>query len=290
MRRKIKSKISILLVLLVALSTLFSYGFDQLAIGQEDGLRIENIKHSNLQIEINLKNSLNNQLQDIYDGNNKIIEKSLKLRNVWIKSYLAINLKKNKKLNFNKFFIDLKLSEKNIVKYSLIENFITGMRDNYYFCEKISNFYQRSDIFMIKKKYHQKCAGEYKTIINAYSDQLNNKDIIYSNFLENKAYEKEKFDQITKTLNEEHWLDINFLTLMLYKELGKKNTSLIDDFKILDTQIGELLKEDSLTLQNIEKLSSNKNYFILLSIITQILSLLFLLVLFRNLLLNNLFK
>ena len=58
---------------------MFSYGFDQLAIGQEDGLRIENIKHSNLQIEINLKNSLNNQLQDIYDGNNKIIEKSLKL-------------------------------------------------------------------------------------------------------------------------------------------------------------------------------------------------------------------
>ena len=54
MRRKIKSKISILLVLLVALSTLFSYGFDQLAIGQEDGLRIENIKHSNLQIEIYL--------------------------------------------------------------------------------------------------------------------------------------------------------------------------------------------------------------------------------------------
>ena len=136
MRRKMKSNISFFLVFMVASFTLLSYIFDQLAIGQEDRLRMQIINQSNLDAKINHINSTYNQILDIHNSNNKIIEKSLKLRNIWIKSYLIINSKEKKDSGFNKFFLNTKSSEKTIIMDNLIMDFIRGMRDNYYFCEK----------------------------------------------------------------------------------------------------------------------------------------------------------
>jgi hypothetical protein len=287
MRRKMKSNISFFLVFMVASFTLLSYIFDQLAIGQEDRLRMQIINQSNLDAKINHIDSTYNQILDIHNSNNKIIEKSLKLRNIWIKSYLIINSKEKKDSGFNKFFLNTKSSEKNIIMDNLIMDFIRGMRDNYYFCEKISNIYSRIDFFIDKKKYSSKCVGLYKTIIKSYTNELNNSDVKYSNFLEDSVWKEDKFNNITKTFNEGHWLDVNFLTLMLIKYFDEANIMLTEDLDKLDNEYNDLNEKKKLNLEKIKNLSSMKNYFILLSIITQILSLLSLLFFFRNLLLKN---
>ena len=73
MRRKMKSNISFFLVFMVASFTLLSYIFDQLAIGQEDRLRMKIINQSNLDAKINHIDSTYNQILDIHNSNNKII-------------------------------------------------------------------------------------------------------------------------------------------------------------------------------------------------------------------------
>ena len=52
MRRQLKSNKSMFLIVIIAIFTLSSYFFDQMAIRQEDNLRNSQIKLENLNVEI----------------------------------------------------------------------------------------------------------------------------------------------------------------------------------------------------------------------------------------------
>ena len=83
-----------------------------------------------------------------------------------------------------------------------------------------------------------------------------------------------------------HWYDIHQLTLLSIENLDNNRHEIRDNIDFIDKLREE--KEELILkkIENLKRISSNKNGYILLSIISQILSLLFLLFLFRGLILN----
>ena len=65
MRRQLKSNKSIIIIVIIAIFTLSSYFFDQMAIRQEDNLRNSQIKLENLNVELDNLNSISSQLYSI---------------------------------------------------------------------------------------------------------------------------------------------------------------------------------------------------------------------------------
>ena len=98
MRRKLNNN-SIILIVVIALFTLFSYSFDQLVIRNEDKLRNLQIKLDNLNTEIETYNSVDLQLMTLSD---LILTEYSNLRRsnkYWLKSIL-INTDHEKTNNF----------------------------------------------------------------------------------------------------------------------------------------------------------------------------------------------
>ena len=84
-----------------------------------------------------------------------------------------------------------------------------------------------------------------------------------------------------------NWLDLNRFTILLIENL-ENNTEFVDeDIKYVE----KLTKEDEKILDDkfvdLKTVSFRKNYLILFSILSQILSLLFLLLLFRSFLITK---
>ena len=79
MRRNTLNKFSIILILLVAISTLASYVFDQLAIQTEDKIRKTNIKLDNQKIAIYKFSNLISDFNTINE-NSKLITYSNQIR------------------------------------------------------------------------------------------------------------------------------------------------------------------------------------------------------------------
>jgi CHASE3 domain sensor protein len=67
MRRLINNKISIMLIIIIAIFTIFSYLFDQLVIREEDNYRTTQIKFENLNTKLSTLNSISTQLTNAYD-------------------------------------------------------------------------------------------------------------------------------------------------------------------------------------------------------------------------------
>ena len=97
-------------------------------------------------------------------------------------------------------------------------------------------------------------------------------------------FDDKKSEEAVKTFIIKNWFDINKYSNLLLNKLDELNYIPLDDGYLIDDLI---YKNEELRYQIIEdltKISSKKNYFILASIISQITSLLFLLILFKNLL------
>ena len=81
MRRAYNNKISILLIIIIAIFTILSYFFDQLVIRNEDKLRNAEISFNNSTQKIIKLNSISSQLQAAYDYSDqkfKVIESTQK--------------------------------------------------------------------------------------------------------------------------------------------------------------------------------------------------------------------
>jgi len=289
MRRKIIDNKAIALIVIIAFFTILSYLTDQLAIRQEDNLRINKIKLNDLNTKEIEYDSLINQLSSISRRSSIIVQNSLRNKNLWIKSYLAINLKNSKQIKYKEYFKNINDAEKNIIKVAMIDNFVTSMRDNFYIERKLGDIYWRNkEVFDVTnwEEFEEEFQGLYdiKRVIKENSNQLFHKTTdFYSNFLIEYEWDGEKLEKNLKEFDKERWLDINLLTIKLIQNIDIKNLDIEKNKDFLENEKSKNKKLKSETLEAISSQSSLKNYFILSSIISQVLSLLFLLIFFRYL-------
>ena len=274
MRRKLNNN-SIILIVVIALFTLLSYSFDQLVIRNEDKLRNLQIKLENLNTEIETYNSVDLQLITLSD---LILTEYSNLRRsnkYWLKAIL-INTD-HEKSNI--------LLENNIKKFSentnldlpyqrYVEHFYSVI---VFFNDEIRNKY--ADIHWWNKKIFTGEVFEisYIDVFDEIKKDLKNKDLNFYVDLVNT----DSMDEVLKKAQLSDWHDIYIFSHAIIKNLTKYYGYIEMDLKRIETYLerSETLRIN--TIEEISKVSTFKNYFILSSIISQILSLLFLLILFR---------
>ena len=125
---------------------------------------------------------------------------------------------------------------------------------------------------------------DFSVIFDEIKPLLVNKNFLRYAEIVNKA---DKFDEAYDNFTIQDWADFHKYTYNLINNLEFYYNIIADDIKYLE----ELFEKDenirNSLIEKITTTNSRKNYFILSSIISQILSLLALLILFRVLLLNN---
>ena len=274
MRRKLNNN-SIILIVVIALFTLLSYSFDQLVIRNEDKLRNLQIKLDNLNTEIETYNSVDLQLITLSD---LILTEYSNLRRsnkYWLKAILIntdheksnILLENNIKKFSENTNLDLPYQRYSEHFYSIIVFFNDEIRNKY------------ADIHWWNKKIFTGEVFEisYIDVFDEIKKDLKNKDLNFYVDLVNT----DSMDEVLKKVKLSDWHDIYIFSHAIIKNLTKYHGYIEMDLKRIETYLerSETLRIN--TIEEISKVSTFKNYFILSSIISQILSLLFLLILFR---------
>ena len=283
MRRGKLTNANLILIIMVAIFTLLSFISDQWVIRKEDDLRQVNIKYNNTLTKIQSYNSLRHSLLMLGIRANILIDSYLFKRNLWIKGLiLAESDKKHGKL-----FTARKLNYKWDLKYYLTQDLVDMFIYTKSLRDELYHIRGWLDPVFIKdmgksEKIHKKLDGIF------YLDEVFKENIDEFFFKNEKFYDnalRDIDDARSKALNSfklKNWVDINRYTILCAESLFKDSKHLEDyvdyfDKLVLDneeTLNGIFIKQKEITLL--------KSSLILISILTQILALLFLLFLFRN--------
>ena len=293
MRRNLNSGKFVYLILLVAFFTLASYFFDQLVIRKEDNLRNLKIKLTNTNITIDNISNVISELTSVQEFTSTSYVRLKKTSNYWFKNLLLINhdsipvdIKRNIVSNFE--------SESDaiwMIKTRFLELYKDIIWTHNSSRKNLENIYQwQQSLF---PKYFESVDGityskfpdiDFSVIFDEIKPLLVNKNFLRYAEIVNKA---DKFDEAYDNFTIQDWADFHKYTYNLINNLEFYYNIIVDDVKYLE----ELFEKDenirNSLIEKITTTNSRKNYFILSSIISQILSLLALLILFRVLLLNN---
>ena len=288
MRRK-KENLTLILIIFVAFFTLLSYVFDQLVIRKEDSIRNKTIELRNLNYELTTLNSLSMQVEDISYSINRFLEEFFVKRNYWLKNFLLLYRYDLNKVEFKKNYRDSGNDILNWVKYQMIKRLDDARSKSH------STYFDLTQLVINYPKYFDKWIKEYEideqnNFLQSFTDY---KKIFNKN---SNIFYKKEFDfyyslfdyepDLMPDLLSDEWIDLaNFTTLILLN-LDKNEKQLRDKIEFFEDESEELSNLVEKKTQKIKQESSLKNYFILLSIICQILSLFFLLLLFKNILKN----
>ena len=296
MRRVLKNKISIILIILVAIFTLSSYFFDQLVIRQEDNLRNSQIKFENLNTKIVNLNSISMQLTTASDA---ALEKTIffrRHRNYWLKNILLITNYDVYPYLQDKEIINTFNDEPEYINALIKYRFIDHYRDLVVEINKHENklhniygwnigFFPQYSFKSNGKEYYNGPEVSYEELFNKNIDLFNFKEFNkYVNLTIEDKYKEEAINNFTI----KDWLDVHKFTYILTNKLDELAKIPLEDSYLIDELILEKETLRYTLLESIRNVSVKKNYFILASIICQITSLLFLLILFRSLIKNKL--
>ena len=290
MRRGKINNMSIFLIFTVALFTILSYASDQYVVRYEDKFRDTNIDYNNLRTKIISYTSISQSLDDTEIEANNTIENSLRQRHIWIKSlilissdYKIINRKKIKKS-----FINPSTTEYNI-KIDLINDFGRIYKQSSYIAYQIDTIFNWN--YELFKKYFVIQDGEtffegiahdfvdLDKIFKENIDEFYYKDIdLYKDMLFSDKTREAALANFTL----KNWLDLNRFTILLIENLENNIELIAENVDYVD----KLTEEDEKNLEDkfvdLKTVSFRKNYLILFSILSQVLSLLFLLLLFKS--------
>lgn len=295
MRRSLKNKFSIILIIIIAIFTLLSYFFDQLVIRQEDNLRNSQIKFENLNTTIANLNSISWQLIDASDTASLRIIHFKRYQNYWLKNILLITSYDSYPYLTDKEIIDTFNDEpkyiNELIKYRFLDYYRDIVVEINKFEKKIHNIYGWNLGYFPQysfksdgKEYYDGPEVSYSEIFNKNIDLFNFKEFDkYADLTIENKYKEEAVNDFTI----KNWLDIHKFVYILTNKLEELAKITLEDSYLIDDLILEKETLRYVMLEIIKNISTKKNYFILLSIICQITSLLFLLVLFRSLIKNN---
>ena len=280
MRRGNLNKFSYILIIVSAIFTIVSYISDQLVIRYENNLRLNKFDYQNLDTEIKSLEMISKSLTNLEVESTVIIGRELRERNFWIKNLILfesdkerfVNHKKNINIFINEDFpiYNIKWRAKQLT-IDLMEQ-VVEIRNSYrnIFNENIFNN------------------------INFYSvDEFNN-NLSGNDWFKNnpeKFYKLKNWDELKSKLNDtkiddlnlKDWADIRNFRLLVAEILFTETKKIIPLIEYVDKIIEDKEYDLEILFFETKKINSYKNYFILIGIISQILTLFFLLILFRYL-------
>ena len=286
MRRGKLNKTSYLLIIISAIFTVTSYVSDQLVIRYENNLRTKNFNYQNLDTKIKSLETTVSSFESLDVQTMTVISNELIQRNFWIKNLFIMESNKSYFKDIRKdleVFIDHSFSVDNIKwrvrksTWDLIDSHIS-IKDSY------------------KLIFNQKIFDEIKFFS---SEEFNNTLGGYNMFEENqdKFLIVKSFDDVTdmilnKDLDDVKlnlWWDLRNFRLLLVETLHQTTLKLEPVIKYIEKDIENKTLDLDIIFYERKKINAYKNYFILLGIISQILTLVFLLLLFKSLIKQKIF-
>ena len=301
-RGKLLNK-SIILIILTATFTLLSYASDQMVIRSEDKLRNTKILFENTK---NIKSQYETLSASFFAISMDIdlqLQSYLSKRNFLIKSIIILNdeIDENLKKSMNIFTenLDEGVDATRTFKWQIVREFL----DIFYYIDSISIDF--ADIYIYQEEFiKENNQDKIKKLKNLFFNNEDLKEVTLD--LEQEFFYKDisiyndilqlgdlSFDE-TETYNQwvlENFTTKNFYDIYKYKMFFLKrlydDSNKLDKFTdILDENVISVEEKIENILKKIQKININKNYFILSSILFQVLSLLFLLFLFKSFLIR----
>jgi len=275
MRRGKLNKLSYTLIIISALFTVASYVSDQLVIRYENNLRIKNFDYQNLDTQIKNLETTSLSLGDLLIKSDSIINNELKQRNFMIKSLLIFESDER--------YRDKKAAINNIKwrtmrsTYDLFDN-ISDIRQSFLLIFNQEIF---KDInFFSLKEFNKNLNGIYLIEMNQdkFHKIKNYTDVQF--LLSNEEYHD---------LDLEYWWDLRNFRLLYIEKLYNEIVKIGPVYRYIDETIENKILDLDILFYGQKKISTYKNYFILSGIISQIFTLFFLLLLFRNLIKQKIF-
>ena len=291
MRRGRLNKKSIILIFIVAIFTIFSYGFDQLVIRTEDKLRNLKIKFQNVENNLSKYEALSDSLLNISQANYSNVLPTLLRRNLLIKTRLLTDAK----LKGYDFFSGTNIkNNQDDLEWMMLKDLNKVARLNEEIRSQYYDFYL--DYKGIIEKVNNK---ENRNLDNLFSSDIkidkgnnlffNDNILVYEKLIGYNRHWKNKSNELSdyrqkalKNFKARDWYDVYRYKMLLLKQIHEDTLIIEEIMDKIDDEIVEIEDELTLIFEEIKSQSIRKNYFILTSILSQILSLLFLLLLFRT--------
>jgi hypothetical protein len=303
MRRGKLSNKSLIFIILTATFTLLSYASDQMVIRSEDKLRnakilLENKKNRNTQYE-----TISAKFDAITTNVDLKLQSYLPKRNFLIKSIILLDdeIEISSKNSTNIFSENLSegVDAKRTFKWQIVRE----LKDIVLFIDAMAVDF--ADIYIYQeeliKKNNQNKIGRLKNLF-FYDENIKEatldleqklfyKDMsIYTDLYNEQKLTTEQtqtyLEWALENFTTKNYYDIYKYKMFLLKRLYKDSNKLDKFTEILDDNLFLIEDEIDDTLKIIQKININKNYFILSSILFQVVSLLFLLLLFKSFLIK----
>ena len=284
MRRGKLNKISYITIIVSAFFTILAYVSDQLVINYENKMRILNLKYQNLSTEIKSLEKTISTFDTTGFKKDSLIYSEIKQRNFFLKNIIL--LAKDNKTDFADEYLKMFRGEENEYEWAIKNIKARAINSVRYMIWEIDDIIEDyrivfnnpifEEIDTFSKEIFLKKFNSYEDLYNYNLDKFNNKN--FKNF-EDILFTK----NISRTLELADWSSIRNYKLLILENLYKETEKLNDISDYLSKVLED--KEIQLNVSFIEVKTKNKykNYFILIGIISQILTLFFLLLLFRNL-------
>ena len=280
MRRGNLNKISYILIVVSAIFTIISYVADQLVIRYENKLRLNKFNYQNLDTEIKSLTMVSKSLTSLDVESSVIVERELRQRNFWIKNVILFESDKERFVNHKKK-INI-LVNQDFPIYNIKWRARQSTRDLTDKVVEIRNSYRnifKESIFNNIDFYS----------IDDFNENLSGRDWFKNN--SEKFFNVKNWDDITSLLNSteindmdlEGWADIRNFRLLIAEILFNETKKITPLIEYLDKIIEDKEYDLEILFFETKKINSYKNYFVLTGIISQILTLFFLLILFRYL-------
>jgi len=284
MRRGKLNKTSYIILLASAIFTILAYVSDQVVINKQNKSRILDLEYNKLVTNISSLERFNSTISNIGFKKDSLISTELKKRNFFFKNLSLFNLKKAEDISvllkgglaINNIKIRAINSTRNLMyDISDISIAYTIALENEFF-DQIEDF--------SKKKF----IDNLENIVNPEKLYNDNLDIFWNK--DYKDFDDKLFtNDISKNYEIKDWFSFRNFKLLLLENFYKETEKMYKVGEYIDEKIINNEEDLNNILLKIKKNNTIKNYFILTGIISQILTLFFLLLLFRSLIKQKIF-
>ena len=288
MRRGKLNNLAYLLVIISAIFTIISYGADQMVIRSEDKVRTLNVKYNSLQAEISSKENLLSTIENISIQNSALLV-NLKQRNFWLKNILfqKIALKSIKESLLERK-VDLRNFKNNVLNNAW-DYFYNVSDQSYHIRIQYGVAKYANPKIFDEIQYYQKNKKKIERLIYMTEENIfkENKLQFYQKSYKDykKIYTLPELDVLDLRMWD--WIDLSRMTILNLEKVHIMNK----EFYEISEELEKIIEERNLDLDTLLRKIKNsnviKNYYILGSIISQILTLLFLLILFKKMIIFN---